>query len=821
MYLVLGQVAYADPGASSQNIETVIVTGTRGQAAEVKKDAQVLLDIAPLEQIRSLPDANAAEALQRLPGIQMESDSGAGRFINIRGMDADLNGTTYDGVRLMANNPASPQGGARAVAFDAFPAGILGGIEVIKSLTPELDAEGLGGIVNIQPRHIPTDEDHILDASVGGGVESLRGTGVYKGDITAGKRFFDDKVSVIVSYSYADDRRGIDDIESDGYDLTQPSLALQKEMANIQYRWYEYHRTRQGYGGGITYSPNSTTNLYLRGIHAGYVETAHKHEYVLDSLASSVISTGMYSATTTPTYDLINTKENLGNDLVELGGNTSIGDTVSVDARVSWTQGYDTFPYGIKAEFLAPDTAIAYNNTDPRYPTYNSAISLVDPSIYGFDSGKNGTSNSLDSEWAGVANASFPLEFDDDQGVVKIGGSLRDRVRSYIEANADLNPANTSMSNYVGGKDVIYYSGHYDIGPQPDYGSLLAITQSALTPDLTTYAHDHEKIYAGYAQYSATFGDFDVIGGVRVESTDGAYSVYSDNVDKNGNETFVPFTSNHSYTNLFPDFSVKYQPTDDLQIRLAYSKAIARPGFQQISGSRSVNYNNAQISVTEGNSDLKPTLGDSVDLYASYFMPNDGVLSGGVFYKSFSDYIIQTVALNDTSVPGFVGQPVDLTSYSNVGSAHAEGLELDYSQQLKFLPDPFDGLGFEGNLTYVESRGEIRPGEQHTLPQTSPFAYNAAVSYAYGPLFLKLAASYVSTNLWAVGDDPTTDLYSQPRLRLDFGSTYDITDEVQAYFDVKNLTNTHLEFTQTKSTTFPVQNEFYDQDYLFGVRVKL
>lgn len=141
--------------ASSQNAETIVVTGTRAQAKLVKKQANVIIEVAPLEQIRSLPDANAAEALQRLPGISMESDSGAGRYINIRGMDADLNGTTFDGVRMMANNPQTPQGGARAVAFDAFPAGILGGLEVIKSLTPEMDAEGLGGVVNIQPRTIP------------------------------------------------------------------------------------------------------------------------------------------------------------------------------------------------------------------------------------------------------------------------------------------------------------------------------------------------------------------------------------------------------------------------------------------------------------------------------------------------------------------------------------------------------------------------------------------------------------------------------------------------------------------------------------------
>src|SRR5579872_810407 len=101
----------------STNIETVIVTGARDQAQTVKKQAQVILDIAPLDQIRSMPDSNAAEALQRLPGISLEADTGEGRFINIRGMDADLNGTTFDGVRMTNSNTASPMSGGRAVAF--------------------------------------------------------------------------------------------------------------------------------------------------------------------------------------------------------------------------------------------------------------------------------------------------------------------------------------------------------------------------------------------------------------------------------------------------------------------------------------------------------------------------------------------------------------------------------------------------------------------------------------------------------------------------------------------------------------------------------
>lgn len=833
--ILLGGTAYADPAASPGNVETVIVTGSRVQASDIKRQAPVVLDIAPLDQIRSLPDSNAAEALQRLPGISMESDSGEGRFINIRGMDADLNGTTFDGVRMTASNPSSPQSGARAVAFDAFPAGILGGVEVIKSLTPEMDAEGLGGVVNIQPRTVPADQDHILDASLGGGIETLRHYPVYKGDITAGERFDEGKITAIFSYGYEWDSRGIDDIEEDYINDpttvpagTSPRLTA-KAFDNVQYRWYKYQRTRQGFGGGITFSPDSVTNIYLRGFHAGYVEIAHKHEFVIANLADDITSvdntTGDFSSSGVSShYADINTKEELGNDLIELGGNTVIADTLKMDARISWTEGKDRFPYGVNMKFYNQTPFdIVYNNTNPNRPVYQAqgGINLADPALYTKAKGSNGPSNNNDTEYGGVLNLSLPVDLIGDNGIFAFGGSVRERSRHAQQYANDLQPVSQNLSDYVSGADVIYYNGEYDIGPQPIFSKLLEVPRSPLEADPSTFERDNENVFAGYAQYSASFGKLDMIGGLRIEQTDGTYRANAFTTDSMGNTVMTPSVEKHSYTNYFPDLSFKYTVDDALQLRLAYSTAIARPGFNQITAARSIDLQNAAPQISQGNSDLKPTVGHSVDLYASYFLPDNGVVSGGLFYKAFDDYIIPTEDKNAMNVPGYVGTPVDLTSFSNVGSAHAQGIELAYNQQFTFLPGPLGGLGFDGNLTYIESRGQIRPGEQHALPQTSPFNYNAALFYSYGPVYLKLAASYVSTNLWAVGGDDSTDLYSQPRFRLDFGSTYDVMDNVQLYFDVKNITNTHLEFTQTRSKDFPVQNEFYDTDYLFGLRVKI
>src|SRR5579864_7854475 len=185
----IGRVTTA-PGQGQNESVLPSSTTTRAAAIEEKKQAPNILDVQPLSEIQKLPDINMAEALQRLPGISLETDSGEGRFINIRGLDSDLNGNTYAGVRLPASNPSSPFGGGRAVAFDTFPTGIVGGVELTKTLRPDMDAEALGGSINLVPR---TGAEHggkpFLEADLGGGYEPLRATPVYHAELSAGRSF--------------------------------------------------------------------------------------------------------------------------------------------------------------------------------------------------------------------------------------------------------------------------------------------------------------------------------------------------------------------------------------------------------------------------------------------------------------------------------------------------------------------------------------------------------------------------------------------------------------------------------------------------------
>jgi TonB-dependent receptor len=835
-------MAAAQSGGSSGGgsaLEFVVVTGTRQQAVQTKRDAPNVIEVQSLQSIRALPDITAAEALQRIPGISMEADSGEGRFINIRGMDADLNSTTWDGVHLTASNPATPQGGGRAVAFDAFPSGILGGIVVTKSLTPEMDAEGLGGSVNILPRAMASGQDWMVDASAGGGLEPLRNSPVWQGDVTAGTRsgMFsdDDRITIIASYAFHEDWRGVDDIEED-----YANPAPDKTFRDLQNRWYRYHRTRQGFGGSFTFDITDNTQVYVRGLHAGYTEIANKQYLRLNGL-DSVTGTSPNGDITVnmadPEIDVTDTKEDVANNVVEFGGSTVVADDVKMDLKGSWTRGTDAFPRGDGFSFLETDpvgnpaqVSLVYNNVDPRFPSYHTTdgTNLQDPTIYtaaGF-SGSDSRSKNHDEEWAGRYNVSFPFPISDYEGELKFGVSGRWRQVGATSSNANFDPipagqtyADYSVPNFF----RVYYQAHYNVGQSTLYNKLAALPEGPQVDQPTAFQDNNEDVYAVYGQYSGTFDDLTVVGGLRVERTRATYRAISQ--DANTGALF-PSTAKSDYTDFFPDVNFRYQLWDDFVLRLAYSTGIARPGFNQITAAKTVDLVN--LILTEGNPNLKPTTGQNLDLSAEYYDDEGGTASIGLFQKWFSDYIIPTDLLNVPNIPNpefpSAGPPTftgEIQSFENIGSAQANGVELSASKQFMFLPEGWNGLGLEGNVTFVGSRGQIRLGENHTLPQTSPINYNAAVFYQWGPFNLKLAASYVSRNIFSVGGDASGDVYSQPRLRIDFGGSYMITDNIEYYLDLKNLSNTKLEFTQTPDKNFPIQREFYDATYLTGIRIKL
>ena len=832
-------------------------TGTLAQAQKLKKLAPNIVTVQPASQIQKLPDNNLAEALQRLPGISMESDTGAGRFINIRGLDADLNGTSYDGVHLTAANQSTPTGGARAVAFDAFPTGMVGGVEIVKSLTPDIDAEGLGGSINLLPLSLPVDGGPLVEISQAGGEETLRRTGVFQSDVTLGDSFAIPGMrsfanarpfSIIANYTYHSDRRGIDDVEEDYTGPTDgPGTA---PVQDLQFRHYDGHRVTTGFGTELDFDPSPTTHLYIRGMQGGYDEQLDKNRLELDGLDGSNGTLtdnggGSYTATgATAQKDYTNSNERIVYDLAAVGGRTVVDNALNVDFRGSWTQGLDlvTDSYGTKFKDPTPFN-VTYSTASAAYRSYSTpGVDLSNPALYDLHSVSNTPGRNIDEEFGAATDASFADNIFGYLGEGKFGFDARFRTEGSLQSEYDYNnlPGDTLAQLDQGNPNVTYYNNHYTIGPDVAYEPLFgAIGAPTAAPETTvsSFAHNTENVYAAYAMETVEFGQLEVLGGARVEDTNATYranlavsglggptagAIYFAGDDTN----YTPNSNKQDYINVFPALQFKYTVNDKLQLRAAYSTGIARPGFQQVSAATTVvvgGASNGQNSVTEGNPNIKPTTENSFDLTAEYYTDHGGLLSVNPFYKFFNDYTVSTQAEGT-----YQGQPAQINSYQNIGGAFVRGVELDAQQKLAFLPAPLDGFGVDGNVTLVDSRGRYdtnannQPLKANQLPETSPVNYNAALFYENGPASFRIAASYVSRNLFTVvagGRDQ--DQFSSPRFRLDMSASYQVTPQWQVYAEGKNLTNTLLEFTQSASSAYPIQREFYDSDYIVGVRFNL
>ena len=132
-------------GTQSQEI---IVTAERaaGEAEAVNRErsADNIIQVLPADVIRSLPNANLADALGRLPSVTLERDEGEGKYVQVRGTEPRLTNTTIDGI-----NVPSPESGVRQIKFDAIPADLVESVEINKTLQANMDADGIGGSINL------------------------------------------------------------------------------------------------------------------------------------------------------------------------------------------------------------------------------------------------------------------------------------------------------------------------------------------------------------------------------------------------------------------------------------------------------------------------------------------------------------------------------------------------------------------------------------------------------------------------------------------------------------------------------------------------
>ncbi|MFZ6845230.1 TonB-dependent receptor [Undibacterium sp. RuTC16W] len=840
--------AFAVEGdANNSAIETVVIEAQRtsnGVARKAQEEAPNLINLLTATEMRKLPDVNIAESVRRIPGISLETDTGEGRFINIRGLDADLNSTTFGGLRLPPSNNATPFSGGRAVALDAIPTGLVGAITVTKTNLPEQDSEALGGTIEITPKTAPLNGKPFFEGRIGTGREQLRRTSITDLSFSAGGRFggdgatksiataySDNPFSVVITGAYYEDKRGIDDVEPAFVD---DGINSALAYAGWDQRWYQYNRKRHGVGMDFGYQADSKNSYYIRAFDAGYTETVLRQRLTITPDGNPLsITGGLSDGLGVNGFDktLRQEKETINNQVFVIGGKNQFDDKV-IDYRLGMTKGSFDKKYDYNSDFnYTPSgtATIVYNNLGSgNTPAFVTGTDYLNPSNYSLVKFQNSTQNISDKEWSTAINVKFPVSWGRfDSESLKLGISTRLRTRevngqpySYLGIPA------LSMTDASYGPSVTFYDGAYKNGPQlsPDVlQRLLSGYQTISTNNKVNaalqYQKDKEDVYATYGQYQMNIDKLGVVTGIRIESTHGTYDANGKGVDINGNVFVTPVRQGKSYTNFFPSLQARYELEKGLIVRGAYSSTIARPGFNQVNAS--LNVDPSANTVSRGNPDLNPVTANSFDISVEKYLSNSGIVSIGIFDKEISNYIANNLTNqtfpNNGLFAGFVGV-AHVYSYTNVGKSRATGIEFNYEQKFKTLPDLWSGLGFGANYTYVNSRFEIRPGEFASMPSTSKQTANANLSYDRNGLNLRLGAYYVSRNLWAIGGSSASDNFSEARTSVDFGSSYAINDYTSIYFNAKNLTNTPLQFSEGASNR-TIQREFYGATYQIGLNI--
>src|SRR6266705_3290013 len=275
-----GQVARANAqlAVGSQNLE-VLVTAERAsaevEAVNRERTADNIVQVLPSEVIRSLPNANMADALGRLPSVTIERDEGEGKYVQIRGTEPRLANLTIDGVNI-----PSPEAGIRQIKLDTIPAELVESVEINKTLQANMDADGIGGSVNLVTKTAGERPTLTLNG-MSGYTPIVNGRGLVETAATMGQRFGSDKrFGALMGGTYDWNGRGIDDIEPVP-DIATLLPGSPRWFDTIDQREYRYYRSRWGLAGSTDYKLAEGSNIYLRGFYSDFKNYGDRWVYSL------------------------------------------------------------------------------------------------------------------------------------------------------------------------------------------------------------------------------------------------------------------------------------------------------------------------------------------------------------------------------------------------------------------------------------------------------------------------------------------------------------------------------------------------------------
>jgi TonB-dependent receptor len=868
-----GQTTRADTVLKvASESESIIVTAERAhgeaEAINEEKIADNILNVLPAQVITSLPNANIADAVGRLPGVTLERDEGEGKYVQIRGTEPRLANLTIDGVEV-----PSPEGGVRQVKLDVIPADLIESVQINKTLQANMNGDAIGGSVNLVTKKAG-DRPTLSLYGLGGFTPIDNTRYVYEVGGTAGDRFGAQKrFGVMVSGSYDYNGRGIDDIEPVPAEaqLNPPNGPFTPDITSPAFRQYLYNRKRYGFGGSVDYKVSENSNLYVHTLFSDFKDYGRRYEYVLGTNdvpnPGPATSPNPPSCNTPPFVPCVNvpsfTTEARDPDFqvasLGLGGNHVFGTTL-----INWQ-----FAVG-RSRMLNPigggesHTLFAYTGslsncqwnsaatTNPLLPVFTpacftEAYNPANLQLQQIQDSAHGKAAQLNLE--GTISLAKNYHLGSHTSTFETGFYFRNAHKfddsfeiDYCPTNAAAAPLATQFLNGFTNKN--YYNGHYPFGPGISWDKvqsffkanpgLFDTVSGPCSPQTAPQGGNNnnfdlvERVTAGYLMDSIDLGRVRLVGGVRFEGTQDSTLSCNCGLDPNQpNGGPLTVKGSGSYIDVLPSVSarIRLDGQDASALRFVYARGLSRPDPVFLTTATSVDNSTTPPTLTIGNPALKPEHANNFDvLYERYLRPL-GSIQAGFFYKNISTPIVLNLA------PATPTQPDQISQAVNAGSAYIAGIELNFQQHFTYLPGLLNGFGVAANYSYATSKAHnVNPtgprSDSPALLRQAPNTWNISPTYDHGRLSARVGLAYNGPNIFQYSfvdgtpgglKGPLGDLYLYSHFQVDAQGSVYLGKGLTVIASGLNLNNEVFGF-YFGSPRFFTQREFYKPTYSFGLR---
>ena len=806
-------------------LQEIVVGGAfQGQrrAINAQKSNLGITNVVSADQVGKFPDSNIGDALKRISGINVQYDQGEARFGQVRGTSADLSSVTVNGNRV-----PSAEGDTRNVQLDLIPADMIQTIEVNKVVTPDMDADAIGGSINLVTKNSPYKRS--IAATAGTGYNWISEKAQLNLGFTYGDRFFNNKLGLMVSASYQNAPSGSYDTE-----FTWEQDKDGKAYVNdYQMRQYYVTRERQSYSAALDWDISTNHKLTFKGIFNNRNDWENRYRTNLKDLEPDGSAT-VRIQTKAGTPDNRNARLERQRTMdFSLGGEHLFG-LLSMDWHASYAKASEERPNERYIDFQLKKQKFDIDLSNERQP---------------FASPKDGSTMTLNDEFSLKElteqqedikeqdlkfSANFKLPFKNGNKLkfgAKVVRKTKDKAVDFYEyspldedafmENSLKNTVDQSNKHFMPNNK--YQTGIY---ASKEYTGALDLNNPALfekeqvQEELAGNFEARETVSSGYVRFDSKITDrIELMSGLRIENTNLAYTGRTYDADED--ITGKTERQRNSYINFLPSLLVKWNVNDDFKVRGSFTQTLSRPKYSALVPS--VNIKRSDNEITIGNPELKPTTSYNFDLSADYYFRSIGLVSAGIFYKKIDDFIVDQVSTNYEYQGNVYTR---FTQPKNAGNANLLGIELSYQRDFGFIAPALKCIGFYGTYTYTHSRVEDfnfegRENEEGlSMPGSPAHTANASLYFEKAGLNIRVSYNFASDFIDEMGESTFYDRYYDKVNYMDANASYTFGKKIKTtfYAEANNLLNQPLRYYQgTKDRT--MQAEYYGVKVNAGVKI--